>query len=40
MEKQHGARGMGKKVGSHDVTPLPTLKDLGIEKKESASHIW
>ena len=38
MEKQYGARGTGSnqyEVGSHDVTPPPSLKDMGIEKMES-----
>lgn len=33
MEKQAGARGVGKKVESHDVTPL---SDLGIDKMQSS----
>jgi phage N-6-adenine-methyltransferase len=33
MEKQAGARGIGKKVESHDVTPL---SDLGIDKMQSS----
>lgn len=32
MDKQAGARGVGKKVESHDVTPL---SDLGIDKMQS-----
>ena len=33
MEKQAGSRGVGKKVESHDVTPL---SDLGIDKMQSS----
>jgi len=36
QEKQHGARGIGKKVELHDETPL--LADQGITKIES--HRW
>jgi hypothetical protein len=35
MAKQHGSRGVGKKVELHDVTPLA---DLGISKVQS--HRW
>jgi hypothetical protein len=33
MEKQSGARGVGKKVGSHDATPL---SEFGIDKTQSS----
>lgn len=33
MEKQHGSRGVGKKVESRNVTPLP---ELGISKMQSS----
>lgn len=35
MPKQQGARGVGKGVGLHDVTPL---KDIGIAKHESSRY--
>ncbi|MCL5252916.1 MAG: hypothetical protein M1351_02350 [Candidatus Thermoplasmatota archaeon] len=38
MNKQHGSRGIGKKVELHHATPLPVLRDLGIGKNES--HRW
>ena len=34
MEKQSGARGVGKKVESHDAIPL--LKDMGLTKTQSS----
>lgn len=36
MPKQAGARGVGKKVESHDATPLKTLADIGITKSDSS----
>jgi len=36
MPKQAGARGSGKKVESHDATPLRTLADIGITKSDSS----
>src|SRR5437879_6245350 len=37
MEKQHGSRGVGKKVESSDTTPLPVkLEDIGVTKDQSS----
>jgi len=38
MPKQAGARGIGKKVESQEVTPLSTLKDIGLTKMQSSRY--